>query len=162
MSNLSQIRIVEQVLERDTEEQDNTLEQNEEHINILEQNEEQSNILEENEEQGNHFQVQGDTNSNTLRRSIRSIRPPQRLQDFVTYHATTYPIENYMSYNNISSNYCAYLSSISNQNEPSNYQEAIENPLWKKAMEEELRALEKNKTWTIVKLPLDKKPVGCK
>ena len=29
-------------------------------------------------------------------------------------------------------------------------------------MKEELKALEKNKTWVIVPLPKNKKPVGCK
>ncbi|XP_038991118.1 probable DNA helicase MCM9 [Hibiscus syriacus] len=32
---------------------------------------------------------------------------------------------------------------------------------WKKAVEEELSALENNKTWVIVNLPKDKKPIGC-
>jgi Reverse transcriptase (RNA-dependent DNA polymerase) len=33
---------------------------------------------------------------------------------------------------------------------------------WKAAMLEELGALEKNKTWELVSLPLGKKAVGCK
>ena len=33
---------------------------------------------------------------------------------------------------------------------------------WKEAMEVEMDALEKNKTWDLVELPLGKKLVGCK
>ncbi|KAA3487264.1 Retrovirus-related Pol polyprotein from transposon TNT 1-94 [Gossypium australe] len=33
---------------------------------------------------------------------------------------------------------------------------------WKKAVEKEIRALENNNTWTLVKLPPGKIPVGCK
>ena len=46
--------------------------------------------------------------------------------------------------------------------EPRNFEEAINQPVWYKAMEEEFQALEKNDTWTIVPLPKNKKPVGCK
>ncbi|WVZ69158.1 hypothetical protein U9M48_017993 [Paspalum notatum var. saurae] len=35
-------------------------------------------------------------------------------------------------------------------------------PMWREAMLEEMRALEKNKTWELVDLPLGKQPVGCK
>jgi hypothetical protein len=35
------------------------------------------------------------------------------------------------------------LTSITKENEPNNYQEAIKNQVWCKAMEEELKALEK-------------------
>ena len=34
--------------------------------------------------------------------------------------------------------------------------------LWRKGMDEEMRALEKNQTWDIVELPKGKKTVGCK
>jgi Reverse transcriptase (RNA-dependent DNA polymerase) len=43
-----------------------------------------------------------------------------------------------------------------------NYHEAITNPNWCKAIKEELKATEQNKTWVIVKLPNGKKLVGCK
>jgi Reverse transcriptase (RNA-dependent DNA polymerase) len=43
-----------------------------------------------------------------------------------------------------------------------NYQEAIENLIWCKAMKEELKVLEKNKTWIIIPLPKENRPVGCK
>lgn len=39
--------------------------------------------------------------------------------------------------------------------------EALSLPKWKAAMEEDMRALEKNGTWDIVDLLADKEPVGC-
>nr|CAD1818494.1 unnamed protein product [Ananas comosus var. bracteatus] len=44
---------------------------------------------------------------------------------------------------------------------PHNIQEAFKCPKWKIAVDEEVRALEKNGTWEIAELPRDKKPVGC-
>jgi hypothetical protein len=35
-------------------------------------------------------------------------------------------------------------------------------PKWKEAMLEEMRALEKNKTWELVDLPQGKQPIWCK
>ncbi|RVW56555.1 Retrovirus-related Pol polyprotein from transposon RE1 [Vitis vinifera] len=44
----------------------------------------------------------------------------------------------------------------------SEYSEAFKYPKWKAAVDEEVRALEKNGTWEITDLPRGKKPVGCK
>lgn len=46
--------------------------------------------------------------------------------------------------------------------EPKNHIEALANPLWKTAMDQELDALEKNKTWQVVPLPHSKKAIGSK
>jgi plasmid replication initiation protein len=54
------------------------------------------------------------------------------------------------------------LTPISKEQEPQNFQEAITNTDWLKVIKEELKALEKNKTWEIIKLPKDKKHIECK
>ncbi|RVW34590.1 Retrovirus-related Pol polyprotein from transposon RE1 [Vitis vinifera] len=41
-------------------------------------------------------------------------------------------------------------------------QEALKISEWKKAIQDEIDALEKNETWTITDLPVGKRPVGCK
>ena len=41
-------------------------------------------------------------------------------------------------------------------------EEALRDPKWVEAMQSEMDALEKNGTWTLVDLPDNKKPVGCK
>jgi hypothetical protein len=95
------------------------------------------------------------------RRSTRSTQPSSRLRDYVTYKVR-YPIQNYVSFENISTPYKAFLSSISKEVEPTNFWVAKTIPVWCTTMEEELKALEKNKTWTLMSLPKGKKPVGCK
>jgi hypothetical protein len=78
----------------------------------------------------------------TLRRSTRERNPPKRYIDFVSS-----------------------IALITNDGEPSCYQEAIndiDNAKWKMEMKEEMDSLEKNKTWDLVELPKDRKVVGCK
>ena len=78
----------------------------------------------------------------SLRRSTRVRNPPKRYDDFVSSVAL-----------------------ISNDGEPSCYQEAMdgtENAKWKIAMKEEINSLEENKTWDLVELSKGRKVVGCK
>lgn len=67
-----------------------------------------------------------------------------------------------LSYSQLSPSYQAYVYAISTQVEPTSFKESIESPKWKLAMDEELQALELNNTWTVVPLPDDRKPLGCK
>ncbi|KAA0043165.1 Integrase, catalytic core [Cucumis melo var. makuwa] len=46
--------------------------------------------------------------------------------------------------------------------EPTSYQKASTDPLWQKAMNDELQALEKTHTWDYVDLPPSKRPIDCK
>jgi len=39
---------------------------------------------------------------------------------------------------------------------------SLDDPKWRIAMQEEMKAFHKNKTWDLVKLPNEKKVVGCK
>ena len=75
---------------------------------------------------------------------------------------TLHPIQNYMSYNALSSSYRAFVTSLDRVNIPKNIQEALEIPEWRAAVMEEMRALEKNGTWTVVEKPRGKKLVSCK
>ena len=43
-----------------------------------------------------------------------------------------------------------------------NIQEALRDPNWKKAVMEEMKALESNQTWELVDIPKTKKIIGCK
>ncbi|CAL2254677.1 unnamed protein product [Prunus armeniaca] len=45
---------------------------------------------------------------------------------------------------------------------PTKLQDALSNPKWMEAMNVEMDALNKNKTWDLVPLPRGKKAVGCK
>ena len=46
--------------------------------------------------------------------------------------------------------------------EPSSYSSAVKQEVWKEAMEEEISAILKNKTWTVVKPQGNIKPIGVK
>ena len=63
---------------------------------------------------------------------------------------------------NIQPAYRAFISALDSAQIPNSIQEALKDPAWKQAVEEEIRALKSNETWTLVELPQGKKPVGCK
>jgi hypothetical protein len=71
-------------------------------------------------------------------------------------------ISNYVSYASLSPAYRAFVTSLQSVVIPKDWKEANHDPKWQEAMLEELRALEKNKTWDFVKLPPGKKAVSCK
>lgn len=105
------------------------------------------------------------TNQNELRKSQRDKRPPLWLQDFVslnTHQDTSYALNKYIIYENISPKYQDYTSSISLVIEPNNYAEAIKDPRWIEAMQAEIKALQDNHTWDIVNLQEGKYPISCK
>ena len=73
-----------------------------------------------------------------------------------------YSIANYISYQHLSSKYQAFLGKFSAEVEPRYYEEAVKDPRWVLAMQQEIKALEENGTWEIVKLPAMKSAIGCK
>lgn len=99
-------------------------------------------------------------------RPTRTKQPPPKLADYycnLTSSTTTpYPIQSYISYNNISPSHRAFALSISTTTEPTSYAQASTDPAWMEAINAELRALESNHTWTIVDLPPGVRPIGNK
>ena len=55
-----------------------------------------------------------------------------------------------------------FLTSLNNIHIPTTLSEALSNENWRQAMNAEIKALEKNKTWEMIDLLARKKPVGCK
>ena len=73
----------------------------------------------------------------TVRRSNRNSQLPRRYDDFeMNFH-----VEN------------THLLLSLNDDEPSSYHEAKDNPMWVKAMKEEIDSIEKNGTWKLVARP---------
>ena len=58
---------------------------------------------------------------------------------------TRYPILNYITYDKFSVSHQQFLAAITKIVEPRYYKEAIHDPLWRKVMADEIRALEDNK-----------------
>ena len=65
-----------------------------------------------------------------------------------------------MSYKNLSSSMVAFTSQLSSVEILKNVENALKIPKWKEVVLEEMRALEKNKTWEVVTLPKGKTTVG--
>jgi len=74
----------------------------------------------------------------------------------------SHPLSSVLSYIRFSSPHLHYLMSLSTDFEPSSYQEAKHHVCWQEAMKAEVEALELNHTWTIVNVPPNVKPIGCK
>ncbi|KAL4387731.1 hypothetical protein GQ457_09G022020 [Hibiscus cannabinus] len=60
------------------------------------------------------------------------------------------------------SSFKAFTASIDKETIPTTIEDALKYPRWKKAVEEEIYALEKNDTWIVTDLPHDKKAIGSK
>jgi hypothetical protein len=99
-------------------------------------------FLQDVNEDENNNQENVDMPQSSLRRSTRVRNPPRRYDDFVSF-----------------------VSLITNDEEPTCYQEAMEvsdSEKWKEAMKEEMDSLERNGTWDLVELLKNRKIVGCK
>lgn len=70
-----------------------------------------------------------------------------------------YALNKYIGYQEVSSAHQAFIASISAVTKPSSYFQAMKDPRWITAMQEQIKALEDNKTWEIVFLPPNKKPM---
>ncbi|KAA0059995.1 Beta-galactosidase [Cucumis melo var. makuwa] len=79
-----------------------------------------------------------------------------------TRSCTKHPICNYVSYDNLSPQFRAFTASLDSTIIPENIYTALECPEWKNVVMEEMKALEKNRTWEICALPKGHKTVGCK
>ena len=73
-----------------------------------------------------------------------------------------YPINNYVFNHRLSDSYALTVNQLSHISIPSNVQEALTDPAWSKAVNEELQALQRNSTWELVCLPTGKKTIGCR
>ena len=87
--------------------------------------------------------------------------PPRRYDPEFESQKSRYPI-----YQETQDHLChtavAFNASLYSGNLPKNTDDALRDPKWKKAMEEEILALKKNKTWERCMLPKGKRIVGCK
>jgi Reverse transcriptase (RNA-dependent DNA polymerase) len=73
-----------------------------------------------------------------------------------------YPISKYASYSHLSKPLKAFIASCDIISIPKTIMEALESDAWRKAMEEEMYALEKNETYEVCQLPEGKKTIGCR
>lgn len=110
-----------------------------------------------------------------VRKSDRTRKAPGCLKQYHCMHLTKgshtpkvvnskclYPLNSYISYDSLSPQHKSYAFSISSMIEPTSYKEAAKESCWIDAMNTELKALDANKTWTIVYQPSGVNPIGSK
>lgn len=68
------------------------------------------------------------------RRSVKETQAPERMKDLFIYHVIFYPIEEYLTYNNVNYSYSSFLSAVASDQEPKKFREANSSSIWKKAM----------------------------
>ncbi|WKA08172.1 hypothetical protein VitviT2T_025916 [Vitis vinifera] len=73
-----------------------------------------------------------------------------------------YLMSNYVSNHRLSESKKLFVNQLSTVTIPNSVQEALVDSGWKAAMNEEMKSLQKNETWELVKCPPGKKPVGCR
>ncbi|VVA36032.1 PREDICTED: Retrovirus-related Pol poly from transposon, partial [Prunus dulcis] len=56
----------------------------------------------------------------------------------------------------------AFVHQLSAIHIPTKVSEALKDPKWVQAIKEEMKALEKNQTWTLETIPRGKKTIGCR
>jgi hypothetical protein len=88
--------------------------------------------------------------------------PPSSSPVSCSSKGTRHPLSSFLSYSRLSPSHYSFLTSISSIREPTTYDQAILDPKWQAAMQAELDALARNNTWSLVPLPADHKPIGCK
>ncbi|KAM7499356.1 hypothetical protein LguiA_023770 [Lonicera macranthoides] len=93
-------------------------------------------------------------------RTNRGVPKPKYDPDFTS--KAKYPMSNYVSYDQLTASNKSFVNQLSSVSIPNSVQEAICNPKWKSAMDEEMKSLLKNDTWVLTELPAGKKKVGCK
>ena len=102
----------------------------------------------------------------STKKSQRVTRPPAYLSYYhcyLTQHdQSLYPLSHYLCYDHLSPDYKSFILNISMTTEPTSYYEVVKFPHWCAAMNDELRALEANYTWTVMSLPSSKHIVGCR
>jgi hypothetical protein len=71
------------------------------------------------------------------------------------------PVMRY-GYNEYMAHHYAFMIKVASVREPESFAEASRDARWRAAMEEEIQALDANRTWDLVVPPKGCKPIGCK
>ncbi|RVW91109.1 Retrovirus-related Pol polyprotein from transposon RE1 [Vitis vinifera] len=89
--------------------------------------------------------IQEETKERALSQQTHEAEPGPNLSKLPGVRSCTqHPIGNFISYDKLSPTFRAFTSSITDIQVPQNIQEAFKYPKWKAAVDEEVRALEKN------------------
>ncbi|GKC51331.1 ribonuclease H-like domain-containing protein [Tanacetum coccineum] len=96
----------------------------------------------------------------SLRRSKRSSKLPDKLNDYVLDNKVKYSLNKYANHCMVSVDNCCFMSNLNKSVEPSSFEEALKDINWIKAMNDEMNALYENDTWELTDLSIGRKPIG--
>ncbi|XP_071729158.1 uncharacterized protein [Rutidosis leptorrhynchoides] len=96
------------------------------------------------------------------RRSDRQSTFPRKDDDYIIEGKVKYGIEKVVNYSNLSHNNYCFISSLNKSTELKTYSQAVTDPNWQAAMNDEMEALYRNNTWVLTELPSGRKPIGCR
>uniref|UniRef100_A0A251RUP7 Putative reverse transcriptase, RNA-dependent DNA polymerase n=1 Tax=Helianthus annuus TaxID=4232 RepID=A0A251RUP7_HELAN len=113
------------------------------------------------EEQDNSSTQEGTSGRYELPPRANRGVPPKRYSPEKEPRGCRYPMAN-IAQGNLSREAKAFSSLLYAEEIPTNTKQALQSKHWKDAMEEDMRALEKNNTWEKCVLPSGKKTVGCR
>lgn len=74
----------------------------------------------------------------------------------------TYPITTFVFYDKLYAASRSFIAEVDTFYLPKTVGQALAHPGWRKAMMEEKEALEQSNSWTLVRLPANKKAISCK
>jgi len=106
--------------------------------------------------QPNEVAQQEDVYEVSQQEDISEQRLPRR------QHTQPHWMEDYVTGEGLSNDDFEAHLTLCNNNDPVYYEEAAKNPIWRKAMQEEIEAIERNGTWYLTELPTGAKKIGVK
>ncbi|KAM1307545.1 hypothetical protein ACFX2H_009786 [Malus domestica] len=75
---------------------------------------------------------------------------------------TSHSFSNHLSYGLLSSRHKTFTTTLTLLKEPTSFQQVVQDPKWREAMQHEIIALQANHTWNLMPLPPHKRLIGCK
>ncbi|KAL9237818.1 hypothetical protein vseg_012322 [Gypsophila vaccaria] len=150
-------------------------------LNVLEDNKATAHSDRVEHDNGSAVNVEGDPNTSTaatLGRGKREKIPRKNHKDYVKWDCintsldespttansvsgSSYPLSHFVNYDKFSPPHRHFIAAITRDMEPRSFKEAMGDARWRKAMSEEIAALESNNTWTVSDLPSGKVAIGC-
>ncbi|GJY56495.1 ribonuclease H-like domain-containing protein, partial [Tanacetum coccineum] len=105
---------------------------------------------------------QNKVRSPSPRRSSRQPKLPTKLNDYVVNSSVRYGIKKFVCYSWLNETNMCFATNLNKYVETTCYNDALSDSNWLDAMNNEIEALNRNNTWFICDLSIDRKPIGCK
>ena len=138
--------------EADENEIENFLQHNTQEEHDRTYNDVENNVAEEEEQSSDVPTLINENQPPNIRKSSRILKRLAYLEDYCCTNTSHWcGIVEFKALNSVTQ---------LKHSEPNSYKEALLKPEWKKAMDLEIVALERNKIWDLVNLPRDKKAIG--